>query len=148
MVPLAAVDQTVLNVVRYLSNEPEMRTATVKGRDVKSEIEGLTADLRALDVMADDFLDRAAAMKAEIAALAALKPTADVVKQVPTGRTIGQAFGELDHNGQRAWLAGHDIRAWHDQTGVWISFDGRVISPDQTALGVSHWHEMDEQSAA
>ena len=83
MIPLAAVDQAVLNRISYLSNEPELRTVTVKGRDVKAEIDGLTADLRALDVMADDFIERAAAMKAEIAALVDLPPTADVVKQRP-----------------------------------------------------------------
>jgi DNA invertase Pin-like site-specific DNA recombinase len=147
MIPLAAVDQAVLNRIAYLSSEPELRTVTVKGRDVTAEIEGLTADLRALDVMADDFIERAAAMKAEIGQLAALPPTADVVKQQPTGRTIGQAFRELDHNGKRAWLAGHDIRAWSDNTGIWISIDGVTISPDQTSLGVDHWHLLEGSAA-
>jgi len=147
MIPLANVDRAVLNRISYLSREPELRTVTVKGHDTEAEIAGLTADLRALDVMADDFIDRAAAMKAEIGRLAALPPTADVVKQVPTGRTIGQAFAALDHNGQRAWLAGHDIRAWSDQVGIWISVDGVTVSPDQSALGVDFWHEMDEPAA-
>lgn len=89
VLPLAAVEQAVLNRIAYLRNEPELRTVIAKGRDVAAEIEGLTADLRALDVMADDFLERAAAMKAEIGRLAALPPTTDVVKQQPTGRTIG-----------------------------------------------------------
>jgi hypothetical protein len=38
-------------------------------------------------------------VKAEIAALAALPPTADVVKQQPTGRTIRQVFAELYRDG-------------------------------------------------
>jgi hypothetical protein len=105
-------------------------------------------------------------MKAEIGRLAALPPTADVVKQEPTCapcggvltdervaaghvvRTIGQAFAELDHNGKRAWLAQHDVRSWSDQVGIWISVDGVTISPDQTSLGVDHWHLIDQEEAA
>ena len=45
MIPLATVDQAVLNRIAYLSNEPELRTIVAKGRDVAAEIEGLTADL-------------------------------------------------------------------------------------------------------
>ena len=112
---------------------------------MEAEIDGLKADPAVLDVMADDFIERATALKAEIVRLSGIPAEADIVREVPTGRTIGQAFAELDHNGKRNWLAGHEIKAWHDQVGIWVSIDGVTISPDQTSLGVDHWHLIDQE---
>jgi hypothetical protein len=103
-----------------LSELDDYTVTTVKpANDHQAEVAELLADLDEIDLMADDGLERAAALKAQIKALQSAAPVPASVARVPVVgpdgevMTIGDHFASKDAAGRRAYLAEHYAIAAH-----------------------------------
>ena len=81
-------------------------TTVVPGHGFEDEIAEVKRDIRDLDPEHDDYDDRLAQKRAELARLKALPATAPRVETVGTGQTVGQYWNQQDAAGERAMLRG------------------------------------------
>jgi hypothetical protein len=126
-------------------SQPEVVTELVPGSGHDEEIERLQADMTTLvTTMPEGFTEKLGKLAAEVERLKALPNTPDTIQTRETGRTIGEAFGELDHEQQRAFILARMVlivgtidtgwmvsAAEHSPTtveGIWLITRGRKDS--------------------
>lgn len=91
LIPQANVETAVTRWVSELSR-PETQTVIERGNGHLEEIERLTADIRSLDPTTADYVTQVTAMGTEIQRLKELPDKPNVAHEVPTGKTMGEAF--------------------------------------------------------
>jgi DNA invertase Pin-like site-specific DNA recombinase len=99
-------DRAEAEVIKWVSQltEPEIQTVVEHGTNHREEIDRLSADISSLDPRSPDYLTQVTEMGSEIQRLQALPTEPDSVREIRTGRTIGEAFLMQPTAGQRAFL--------------------------------------------
>lgn len=105
---------------RYGANERTL-TRVIPGSAHADEIADVKHDLRDLDPDADDYDERHAGLRAELARLKALPATAPRVITEQTGETVAQYWDRQDAAGRRAMLKGI-LHAYYSKVqGLWFT---------------------------
>lgn len=107
MIPCDLLDSIVLNLSAYWDERPYVAQRFVAGDDNGAKIEELKSRLNDAQTRAETN-----ALWDEIEALEALGSVAPHWEPVETDMTEGDHLRSLDLDGQRAYLARKDIRAW------------------------------------
>ncbi len=142
MVPLAVLDALVLHGHEVWDQEEHVEHQFVPGNDASAELERLRSEMA--DAMRTAPADKIAAVAADyaerIAELEAQGSVAPHWREVPTGMSNGDYLATLDLDGQRAYLAKRDIRAWKDGPQILCTVDGLLArTGGRTAFADVDW---------
>jgi hypothetical protein len=81
-----------------------VRTIVIPGHDHQAEMDGLKMDLRSLDFDADDYDERHADLRAQLAVLKDAPATPDEICTEATGQSYGQMWDSLPASDRGNWL--------------------------------------------
>src|SRR5207342_3419950 len=136
MIPVAVADSKVEDM--FTSN-PDMtftREVTIKGHNFQDDIDHLALDIKGLDVTADDFIEQATAMKAEMKRLASLPAEPDRVElqEVKFSEVIGM-WNESTDEEKRQMFTGRGLKLYAFKVeGELVFISGTFLSEAQKLL--------------
>ena len=81
-----------------------VEVVTINGDGHESEIAEIAAEIRDLDLDDPKYLDKQAKLLAERKRLQEMPATPTEVREVPTGKTVGDVWASLDHAARRRYL--------------------------------------------
>jgi DNA invertase Pin-like site-specific DNA recombinase len=127
-ITMAVLDAEV--TAEFLADdEPEVIETVVPGKDYAEDIAAAQLAIRDLDVLADDYDDRHAALVAEVRRLKALPVEPEKRTAVYTGRTEGEAFKDMTPDERRAFIRLWKLTVWpkdsEHQTALVAALNGR-----------------------
>ena len=126
LIPQDIAEREVTHWVAQLI-EPEIVTVVEHGTNHREQVERLSADIKSLDPTSPDYLSQVTEMGTEIQRLQGLPNEPDSVREVETGRTLGEAFLTQPRADQRKFLLDNvkavifdqpKINGWELQLGV------------------------------
>ena len=126
MVRMDTLDNLVLGMSEYWFSRPYVAQVFVTGNDAGMEAENLRSEMAELIRRADvsEIPAIAADYGARIAKVEAEGSVAPHWENIETGQSEGDHLRTLDLDGQRAYLARKDIKAWKDEETVCVTVDG------------------------
>jgi DNA invertase Pin-like site-specific DNA recombinase len=144
---LPTVDRLVSDFLSRLDS-PIYETRVTPGTNWQPEIADIEFELKALasqELSEEEEDTRREELRAERRRLQSLEPTADRVEAVDTGRTHGEAWGELSPMERRDWVTAHGIKCYPARTATGVA---QVAFPDLLlrAMGAAALLEDDEVS--
>ena len=137
LIPLAALDDLVLNATEIWDERLYVSQRYVSGNDAGARLELLRTEMS--DMMRVTPAGKIAAVATDYAArIAALEAQGSMQphwEEVVTGKTEGEHLRSLDLDGQRQYLARKDIRAWIEGDVITVSIDGSLAGAGRKYKG-------------
>lgn len=109
MIACSTVD-AVVGICMRKNTKEIVDWVLVPGENHDEEIDSVKLDLRRLDPDADDYDERHAALRAELARLKSLPRTPDGFQERSTGETYADKWRRLNTSERRSWLRERGIR--------------------------------------